>query len=173
MGRGIGVIWPTRQATHYGPNNETGMPLWVGAIYYSDDFQCLLLGTREGKGWDRVFELRDGQLRVLGTVADHSIGAIAEFRGAVLVGTTAGMFQLGEQEATRLTPDQALPCEIRTCLHCDSFGTLWIGTEGVGLGRYDGSLLVALEIPGGPTLTSSEMSLRTLHWREISQILSR
>ncbi len=149
------------------------MPLWVGAIYYSDDFQCLLLGTREGKGWDRVFELRDGQLRVLGTVADHSIGAIAEFRGAVLVGTTAGMFQLGEQEATRLTPDQALPCEIRTCLHCDSFGTLWIGTEGVGLGRYDGSLLVALEIPGGPTLTSSEMSLRTLHWREISQILSR
>jgi len=149
-GRGIGVIAPDGQVIHYGPRNEWGVPLWVGAIVFCLSDHRIRGGTQEGIGSDAVFEFIDGRFQLLCGSLDLTVNAIAEHKGEVFLGTSNGVFRLHREGVWPLCAGQALPCGIVTCLHFDSSGTMWIGTEGGGVGRYDGNLLLRMEIPGGP-----------------------
>ena len=153
-GRGIGMIGPNGRVTHFGPRNKKGVPLWVCALVFSESQRRIRGGTQAGNGSDSVFEIDDGFFQFLGAPFDLTVSAISEYRGEVFLGTSGGVFRLNSDGLCPLSADKAAPCGVVTCLHFDRNGTLWIGTEGGGIGRYDGNLLLVMEVPGGPAFNN-------------------
>jgi signal transduction histidine kinase/ligand-binding sensor domain-containing protein/CheY-like chemotaxis protein len=103
---------------------------------FRDRSGALWVGTEGGltridaggvmKSWTAA---RDG-------LSNDDVRAIAEARdGSVWIGTESGLNVLKDGRITRVSPDR-----VKT-LYFDERGTLWIGTQGHGLGRFrDGRL---------------------------------
>ncbi len=133
---------------------------WVGAMVRAPD-GTLWLGAGRGAHWRGVASL-DGcrvvpHLGLPEGVVVRSLVPLAS--GEFWVGTQDGLFLLSPGRAVRYGGEHGLPCTIITALLLDRDGTLWIGTEGGGVCRHDGSVFQTIGLPPG----SAFAVIRCLH----------
>ena len=147
-GWGVGFYHSPEKVRHFGPKNKEGFPAWIGAMHMSQT-HGILIGSAEGKGDNFLYSLND-KIAPIGSIGDSSVSAIVDTGDVVYIGTNRGLLQMREGKIEVVVESRSLPCKVITCLSVDSQGTLWIGTEGAGIGRFDGRVLQVLEIPGGP-----------------------
>ena len=148
-GRGVGYYDQDGKLCHYGPDNEAEFPLWVTAIEYCARHQCVYFAVSQGRTDDGLYKVSGNGSPVLVVACDYPISSIAVGDEGVFVGTSGGVYLVSEGQLCSVADGRGLPCAVTTCLHLDTRGTLWIGTQGGGVGRHDGTSLQALTLPGG------------------------
>lgn len=144
-GWGVGFC-DGRSVAHFIPSDDSPFPSWVGALTRTESLG-LIAGSAEGKGDDWLFRLSPEGAEPVVSVP-FPVSALAEFGDLIYVGTSNGLFVLSDGELKMLEASHDLTSGIVTAMAADS-DTIWIGTEGGGVGRYDGQVMQSLTIPGG------------------------
>jgi DNA-binding NtrC family response regulator len=72
----------------------------------------------------------------------------ADQEGGLWVGTSAGLWRYEGQQWAHWGMAEGLSHEIVTAIHQTRDGVLWVGTEGGGVGVYDGQVFQTITLPG-------------------------
>ncbi len=121
------------QAVRFDPG---AAPTWIEAMVVDAD-GTLWAGSSNPADWDGLARWTGAAFERVPVQEGVSIRALC--RGAenrLWIGTSEGLFVRDGRGIRRVLSDELL-CRIITALHWDGT-TLWIGTEGGGVARYDG-----------------------------------
>ena len=131
------------------PGGSDVFPFLVGAIAVSQSGR-LLVGSCTPATWDGLFALNGDKLELVKNLQGAKVQALCQDgNGRVWVGTNEGVFILDEDRVEQIKGGDGLPCELVTSLLDGKDGTIWIGTEGGGVCRYDGQVLQVVQYASG------------------------
>ena len=109
------------------------------------------IGSSSPVSWDGLCRY-DGERfqRVEGISGAPILSLCRDKQGRMWIGTNEGVCCCDEAYFISSTQEDGLPCELVTALAAANDGSVWIGTEGGGLCRYDGEVFQVWQVPDDP-----------------------
>jgi len=138
--------------TEIGLDRQSLCPTSIGAMAI-DSRGGLWLGSAGSDGSDGLYTYDGTSFCPI----DLDLGCpvlalLCDSRDRLWVGTPRGLVCRDGARVTWLSQSDGLPCDIVTSIAEDDDGVIWFGTEGGGVGGYDGHVFQVIEIPGSVSL---------------------
>jgi DNA-binding NtrC family response regulator/ligand-binding sensor domain-containing protein len=145
FGEGVARIDADGEVCEFWADDAASVPSRVGVIVTSVD-GSVYFGS-EDRSLGSVVVALDGRFsRMEGVDVGEVHAACVDQEGVLWVGSDDGLHRCGSDYMLTYGMSDGLPSELITCLYCDRLGRIWIGTEGGGVGIFDGRVFQSLAL---------------------------